>query len=81
MSVISETVAQRAIGLSAIRGFKDPNDYLVSLLDQDEADANCDEEMEDVEEIKRLIQEGLDSGPSQPITPEFWKNLHDRLDR
>lgn len=30
------------------------------------------------EKLDRLLLEGLDSGPSQPITPEFWDELRAR---
>lgn len=30
--------------------------------------------------LNRLIQEGLDSGPAIPVTPEFWAEMRRRLE-
>ncbi len=30
--------------------------------------------------LAELIEEGLASGPSVPVTPEFWERLHARVD-
>jgi len=27
------------------------------------------------------VQKGLDSGPSEPITPEFWQGLRSKVDK
>jgi hypothetical protein len=32
------------------------------------------------ERLNQLIQEGLDSGPSIPVTPEFWAEMRRRLE-
>jgi Arc/MetJ-type ribon-helix-helix transcriptional regulator len=32
------------------------------------------------ERLNQLLQEGLDSGPPIPVTPEFWKEMRRRLE-
>jgi hypothetical protein len=32
------------------------------------------------ERLNQLIQEGLDSGPAIPVTPEFWEDLRRRVE-
>lgn len=32
------------------------------------------------ERLNQLIQEGLDSGPAIPVTPEFWEDMRRRLE-
>jgi hypothetical protein len=32
------------------------------------------------ERLDQLIQEGLDSGPAIPVTPEFWDDMRRRLE-
>ncbi len=31
------------------------------------------------ENLNRLLQEGLDSGPSIPVTPQFWDDMRRRV--
>jgi hypothetical protein len=32
------------------------------------------------ENLERLLQEGLDSGPPIPVTPEFWEDMRRRVE-
>src|SRR5438094_983919 len=46
--------------------FKDPSDYLQTLVDRDRQER---------ERIEALLIEGLDSGPSTPMTAEDWQEI------
>ena len=32
------------------------------------------------EKLEAMLLEGMDSGPAIEVTPEFWKDMHSRLD-
>jgi hypothetical protein len=33
----------------------------------------------DEEHLKQLLQEGMESGPGDPVTEEYWAKLHQRI--
>lgn len=53
-------------------GFADASQYVTSLIEADRLTQARDE-------LERLIQEGIDSGPAIEVTDEFWETLRQRL--
>lgn len=54
------------------RGFANASEYVRQLIRQDADEAH-------EEEVDRLLEEGLNSGEPIPVTPEFWKQLDERV--
>ncbi len=52
-------------GLVAEGAFKDPSEYLQTLVDRDR-------QAREKARIEALLIEGLDSGPSTPMTADDW---------
>jgi antitoxin ParD1/3/4 len=48
--------------------FKDSSDYLRTLIDRDR-------QAREKTRIEALLIEGLDSGPSSPMTPDDWEEI------
>ena len=48
--------------------FKDSSDYLRTLIDRDR-------QAREKTRVEALLIEGLDSGPSTPMTPEDWEEI------
>jgi antitoxin ParD1/3/4 len=55
-------------GLVAEGSFKDSSEYLRNLIDRDR-------EAREKTRVEALLIEGLDSGPSTPMTPEDWEEI------
>ncbi len=65
---LPEPLKQFIDGLVADGAFKDPSEYLRTLVDRDrQARENT--------RIEALLIEGLDSGPSTPMAPEDWDEI------
>ena len=67
---------------------EDLNEYLTKqaasrgLLSAVDCVQDCleSEQLEDARNwLRAAIQKGIDSGPSTPVTPEFWQELRDRI--
>lgn len=56
--------------LVAAGTFKDTNEYLRTLVDHDRS-----ARLRQVDRIESLLEEGLDSGASTPMTPEGWDEI------
>jgi antitoxin ParD1/3/4 len=65
---LPEPLKQFIDGLVAKGAFKDPSEYLQSLIDRDR-------QARERARIEALLIEGLDSGPSTPMTPEDWDEI------
>lgn len=50
--------------------FQDPDEYLRILIDRDRR-----ARLERTDPIESLLMEGLESGPSTPMTPERWDQI------
>ena len=50
--------------------FKDRDEYLRTLIDRDRR-----ERSNGADRLESLLVEGLDSGPSTPMTPETWAQI------
>lgn len=49
-------------------GFGTVSEYVRDLVRRDQKERAQDR-------LKALLLEGLESGPGEPVTPEFWNNL------
>jgi antitoxin ParD1/3/4 len=65
---LPEPLKQFIDGLIAEGAFKDPSEYLRTLVDRDR-------KAREKARIEALLIEGLDSGPSTPMTPEDWDEI------
>jgi len=54
-------------------GYGTTSEYLRELI-------RVDKKRKAQERLEALLLEGLDSGDSVPVTPEFWKGLWERVD-
>lgn len=55
--------------------YSNPSDYVRSLIREDK------EKKEAQQQVEALLLEGLESGESIPVTPEYWKNKRARLQK
>ena len=65
---LPEPLRQFIDELVAEGAFKDPSEYLRTLV-------NRDRQAREKARIEALLVEGLDSGPSTPMTPEDWDEI------
>jgi antitoxin ParD1/3/4 len=65
---LPEPLKQFIDGLVAEGTFKDSSEYLRSLVDRDR-------EAREKARVEALLIEGLDSGPSTPMTPDDWEEI------
>ncbi len=65
---LPESLRQFIDGLVAEGAFKDPSDYLRTLVDRDR-------QAREKARIEALLFEGLDSGLSTPMTAEDWDEI------
>ena len=65
---LSESLKQFIDGLVAEGAFKDPSEYLQTLIVRDR-------QAREQARIEARLIEGLDSGPSTPMTPEDWDEI------
>jgi antitoxin ParD1/3/4 len=65
---LPEPLKQFIDGLVADGSFKDSSEYLRNLIDRDR-------EAREKARVEALLIEGLDSGPSTPMTPEDWEEI------
>jgi len=65
---LPEPLKQFIDGLVAEGAFKDPSEYLQTLIDRDR-------QAREKARIEALLIEGLNSGPSTPMTPEDWDEI------
>ena len=65
---LPEPLRQFIDGLVAEGAFKDPSEYLRTLVDRDR-------QAREKARIEALLIEGLDSGPSTPMTAEDWNEI------
>jgi antitoxin ParD1/3/4 len=65
---LPEPLKQFIDGLIAEGAFKDPSDYVQTLVDRDR-------QAREKARIEARLIEGLDSGPSTPVTPEDWDEI------
>jgi antitoxin ParD1/3/4 len=66
--LLPEPLKQFIDGLVAEGAFKDPSEYLQTLID-------CDRQARQKARIEALLIAGLDSGPSTPMTPNDWDEI------
>jgi antitoxin ParD1/3/4 len=66
--VLPKPLKQFIDGLVAEGAFKDPSEYLQTLIDRDRQAGHK-------ARIETLVIEGLDAGPSTPMTPEDWDEI------
>ncbi len=67
---LNEYLTERA----ASRGLPSAADYVQDRLQS--------EQLEEARNwLRAEIQKGFDSGPSTPVTPEYWQRLRDRIDQ
>ncbi len=77
-------VAQLALQKAAAAGFGDQVDaYIVHLISSDEADyldgpPELSLRGKSREEIEAMVREGIESGPSTPMTAEDWQVLRSK---
>jgi antitoxin ParD1/3/4 len=62
---LSNSLSDRIATLAVERGFEDPERYIETLLDEDWRQLAGDA-------LDELLLEGLESGGSIEVTPEFW---------
>jgi antitoxin ParD1/3/4 len=65
---LPEPLKQFIDGLVAEGTFKDSSEYLRTLIDRDR-------ETREKARVEDLLIEGLDCGPSTPMTPEDWEEI------
>jgi hypothetical protein len=65
---LSDFVAQQA----AVRGFKNPDDFVAELIEVERRHINRDY-------YEAEVLKGLESGPSTPFTPEDWQAMRDEV--
>jgi len=65
---LPEPLRQFIDGLIAEGTFKDPSEYLRTLID-------LDRQSRERARVEALLIEGLDSGPSTPMTTEDWDEI------
>ena len=59
-------------------GYESIDEYVEDLASGDELFADVSDPAVQLR-LKELVDVGLASGPSVPITPEFWDRLHARV--
>ena len=62
---LSSSLSERVATLAVERGFEGPERYIEALLDEDWRQLAGDA-------LDELLLEGLESGGSIEVTPEFW---------
>jgi Arc/MetJ-type ribon-helix-helix transcriptional regulator len=79
---LPEAITERVTALARKHGFSSPTDYLVRLVEEAEAEADVDVDdgagppelgPRNREELERMLDEGMASGPPIRVTPEFWE--------
>ena len=77
---LPEAMTERVAALARRHGFASPTDYLVRLVEDAEAETDFDDRAgppelspRNREELERMLDEGMASGPPIRVTPEFWE--------
>ena len=69
---VSDELNQYLTKRAASRGMSSVEDYVQDRL--------ALEQLEEARErLRAEIQKGIDSGPSTPVTPEYWEKLRNRI--
>ena len=85
---LPDVLAQRIEAIARQNGYPSAAEFLIGLAEDaviDAADANKGGPSElcpkNREELERMLDEGMNSGPPIRVTPEFWEERRKELER
>lgn len=78
---LPDGVAERIETIAKQHGYSSAADFLMSLVDEAEKEATTISELpgpleltpRNREELEKMLDEGMNSGPPIRVTPEFWE--------
>ena len=70
---LPESEAQFVRERATEEGLSSPDEYVARLV-REERQRRLNER------LAELLQEGIDSGPGIPVTPDLWERLHREID-